>query len=463
MYLVTQMGGSRMSLGRILVVEDDSALREAIVDTLQLGDFEVLSVDNGLSALAVLGEEEISLVFSDIRMDGMDGYALLQRLRALKPHLPVVLMTAYGTIEQAVSAMKDGAVDYIVKPFEASLLLEKAQRYLNVDASSEDDFVAVDAQTQKIKRLAQKVAASDASVMITGESGTGKEVLARYLHQQSGRAQGPFIAINCAAIPETMLEATLFGYEKGAFTGAVKSMPGKFEQAQKGTLFLDEIGEMNIELQSKLLRVLQEREVERLGSDKPIALDVRVLSATNINFEQAIKTHKFREDLYYRLNVFPLHLAPLRERPLDIIPIAERLIARHYAGAQLLPSLTDEAKARLMEYAWQGNIRELDNVVQRAMVLQAGEWITAEDILLDARSLWQDVKESETLTDEVVEGSLSEPVVMQDLKEQEIKLILSTLKLQAGNRARTAEVLQMSPRTLRYKLAKLRDAGYDVD
>ncbi len=452
-----------MSLGRILVVEDDSALREAIVDTLQLGDFEVLSVDNGLSALAVLGEEEISLVFSDIRMDGMDGYALLQRLRALKPHLPVVLMTAYGTIEQAVSAMKDGAVDYIVKPFEASLLLEKAQRYLNVDASSEDDFVAVDAQTQKIKRLAQKVAASDASVMITGESGTGKEVLARYLHQQSGRAQGPFIAINCAAIPETMLEATLFGYEKGAFTGAVKSMPGKFEQAQKGTLFLDEIGEMNIELQSKLLRVLQEREVERLGSDKPIALDVRVLSATNINFEQAIKTHKFREDLYYRLNVFPLHLAPLRERPLDIIPIAERLIARHYAGAQLVPSLTDEAKARLMEYAWQGNIRELDNVVQRAMVLQAGEWITAEDILLDARSLWQDVKESETLTDEVVEGSLSEPVVMQDLKEQEIKLILSTLKLQAGNRARTAEVLQMSPRTLRYKLAKLRDAGYDVD
>jgi two-component system, response regulator FlrC len=457
------MGGDGMSLGRILVVEDDSALREAIVDTLQLGDFEVLSVDNGLSALAVLGEEEISLVFSDIRMDGMDGYALLQRLRALKPHLPVVLMTAYGTIEQAVSAMKDGAVDYIVKPFEASLLLEKAQRYLNVDASSEDDFVAEDPQTQKIKRLAQKVAASDASVMITGESGTGKEVLARYLHQQSGRAQGPFIAINCAAIPETMLEATLFGYEKGAFTGAVKSMPGKFEQAQKGTLFLDEIGEMNIELQSKLLRVLQEREVERLGSDKPIALDVRVLSATNIDFEQAIKAHKFREDLFYRLNVFPLHLAPLRERPLDVIPIAERLIKRHYAGSHSLPSLTDEAKERLMTYAWQGNIRELDNVVQRAMVLQAGEWITVDDILLDARTLWQEVKENDVSTDAQEETGSTEPVVMQDLKEQEIKLILTTLKLQAGNRARTAEVLQMSPRTLRYKLAKLRDAGYDVD
>jgi two-component system, response regulator FlrC len=457
------MGGNGMSLGRILVVEDDSALREAIVDTLQLGDFEILSVDNGLSALAILGEEEISLVFSDIRMDGMDGYALLQRLRALKPHLPVVLMTAYGTIEQAVSAMKDGAIDYIVKPFEASLLLEKAQRYLNVDASSNDDFVAVDAQTQKIKRLAQKVAVSDASVMITGESGTGKEVLARYLHQQSGRSQGPFIAINCAAIPETMLEATLFGYEKGAFTGAVKSMPGKFEQAQKGTLFLDEIGEMNIELQSKLLRVLQEREVERLGSDKPIALNVRVLSATNIDFDHAIKTHKFRADLFYRLNVFPLHLAPLRERPSDIIPIAERLIARHYASSHGVPSLTEGAKERLTTYAWQGNIRELDNVVQRAMVLQAGDWIAADDIMLDARSLWQDARENDVTTNAEGEMGSSEPVVMQDLKEQEIKLILTTLKLQAGNRARTAEVLQMSPRTLRYKLARLRDAGYDVE
>lgn len=197
---------------------------------------------------------------------------------------------------------------------------------------------------RKNKRLAQKVAQSDASVMITGESGTGKEVLARYLHQHSPRAKGPFIAINCAAIPETMLEATLFGYEKGAFTGAVKAMPGKFEQAQKGTLFLDEIGEMSVDLQSKLLRVLQEREVERLGGDAPIALDVRVLSATNIDFNEAIKSHKFREDLFYRLNVFPIHLSPLRERPLDIIPIAERLITRHADGRNALPILDEAAK-----------------------------------------------------------------------------------------------------------------------
>jgi two-component system response regulator FlrC len=452
-----------VSLARILVVEDDTDLREAIVDTLALGDFEVISVDNGLSALAVLGEDEqISLVFSDIRMDGMDGYTLLKRLRALKPHLPVVLMTAYGTIEQAVSAMKDGAVDYIVKPFEANILLEKAQRYLNADASSGDDFVAADPMTQKLKQIAKKLAQSDASVLITGESGSGKEVLARYIHQQSPRAQGPFIAINCAAIPESMLEATLFGYEKGAFTGAVKSMPGKFEQAQKGTLFLDEVGEMNFDVQSKLLRVLQEREVERLGGEKTIALDVRVLSATNIQFEQAIKDHKFREDLFYRLNVFPMHLPPLRERSQDIVPIALRLIARHCGGKKVLPSLATEAQARLVAYNWPGNIRELDNVVQRALVLSSGDTITADDILIDARSLWQ---EDTTVLDTVEDTALDDavPMVMQDLKQQEIDLILKTLKANAGNRARTADILQLSPRTLRYKLAKLRDAGYDVE
>jgi two-component system response regulator FlrC len=449
-----------MTSAKILVVEDDIALREAIVDTLELAGFDVISVDNGLSALAILGEEEdISLVFSDIRMDGMDGYALLKRVRALKPYLPIVLMTAYGTIEQAVSAMKDGAVDYIVKPFEANLLLDKAQRYLNTDASSDDDFVAVDPVTQKVKRVAQKVAQSDASVLITGESGTGKEVLARYVHQNSLRAKGPFVAINCAAIPETMLEATLFGYEKGAFTGAMKSMAGKFEQAQKGTIFLDEIGEMSIDLQSKLLRVLQEREVERLGSEKTIALDVRVLSATNIDFKEAFRTHKFREDLYYRLNVFPIHLPPLRERLGDVVPIAQKLLVRHCDSRRACPVLSESAAELLLAYSWPGNIRELDNVMQRAMVLSDVD-INDEHILIDAANLWGgDVEEVVNHDDEVLEGS---QLVLQDLKQQEIDLILKTLKLQNGNKGKTAEVLQMSPRTLRYKLARLREAGYEV-
>lgn len=452
-----------MNVAKILVVEDDGSLREAIVDTLELGGFDVISVDNGLSALAVLGEDDgISLVFSDIRMDGMDGYALLKRVRALKPYLPLVLMTAYGTIEQAVSAMKDGAVDYIVKPFDASLLLEKAQRYLNTDASSDDDFVAVDTITQKIKRMAQKVAQSDASVLITGESGTGKEVLARYIHQNSSRAKGPFVAINCAAIPETMLEATLFGYEKGSFTGAMKAMPGKFEQAQKGTIFLDEIGEMSIDLQSKLLRVLQEREVERLGGEKMIALDVRVLSATNIDFKEAFKTHNFREDLYYRLNVFPIHLPPLRERTGDIAPIAQKLLARHCDTRRPYPALSESAERLLIAYRWPGNIRELDNVMQRALVLSDAD-IDDEHILIDATNLWGDRSDVDAVDgdddgDELSSGQM----VIQDLKQQEIDLIIKTLKLQNGNKGKTAEVLQMSPRTLRYKLARLREAGYEV-
>jgi len=272
-----------MSFAKILVVEDDAELQEALVDTLMLNGFEVLGVSCAEAALVAL-DDDIGMVFSDIRMDGMDGYTLMQRIRAIKPYLPIVLMTAYGTIEQAVSAMKAGAVDYIVKPFEAKVLVEKANVYFNRDASSEDDFVVADSVTQQLKTMAKKVAQSDASILISGDSGTGKEVLARYIHNQSPRAKQPFVAINCAAIPENMLEAMLFGYEKGSFTGAAKAMPGKFEQAQNGTLFLDEIGEMKADLQAKLLRVLQEKEVERIGGLKLIQLDVRILSASNIEF-----------------------------------------------------------------------------------------------------------------------------------------------------------------------------------
>lgn len=370
-----------MSIAKILVVEDDPELQEALIDILSINDFEVIAVSSAEDALVAL-DDEIGMVFSDIRMDGMDGYSLMQRIRAMRPHLPIVLMTAYGTIEQAVAAMKEGAVDYMSKPFEANQLVEKAKAYFNRDASSDDDFVATDASMVQLKLMANKVSVSEASVMISGESGTGKEVLARYIHQQSARKKEPFVAINCAAIPENMLEAILFGYEKGAFTGAVKAMPGKFEQAQGGTIFLDEIGEMKLDLQAKLLRVLQEREVERIGSTKPIKLDIRVLSASNIDMEKSIAEGDFREDLYYRLNVFPIKLPPLRERPKDIEAITQKILQRHCQNSRVLPIISESAMKKLLDYSWPGNIRELDNVMQRALVMQTGDEISEQDIII---------------------------------------------------------------------------------
>ncbi|MDX1352853.1 MAG: sigma-54 dependent transcriptional regulator [Thiomicrorhabdus sp.] len=465
-----------MSIAKILVVEDDSELQEALVDTLSLNGFEVISVSSAEEALSGLNDE-IGMVFSDIRMDGMDGYTLMTKIRAVKPYLPIVLMTAYGTIEQAVDAMKAGAVDYIVKPFEAGVLVEKAKVYFNRDASSEDDFVVADPATQQLKVMSKKVAESEASVLISGESGTGKEVLARYIHMQSPRAKQPFVAINCAAIPESMLEAMLFGYEKGAFTGAAKAMPGKFEQAQAGTIFLDEIGEMKPDLQAKILRVLQEKEVERIGSTKPIQLDVRVLSASNVDMKKAISDGEFRDDLFYRLNVFPMHLPPLRERPRDIAAIAERLIQRHCGATRVQPMISAPAMKRLIQYPWPGNIRELDNVIQRALVMMSGDTIQEQNILLDdgydaLHSLMNSEKIEASSHDEDTKTSVDptpddtpdfKPLELpMDLKARETQMILETLRHNSGHRQKTAEALNISPRTLRYKIAKLKEQGVDV-
>lgn len=449
-----------MSIAKILVVEDDPELQEALIDILTLNEFEVLAVSSAEEALVAL-DDDIAMVFSDIRMDGMDGYNLMKRIRALKPYLPIVLMTAYGTIEQAVEAMKEGAVDYMVKPFEAAQLVEKAKAYFNRDASSEDDFVAADPATTQLKLMANKVANSEASVMISGESGTGKEVLARYIHQQSARRNQPFVAINCAAIPENMLEAVLFGYEKGAFTGAMKSMPGKFEQAQGGTIFLDEIGEMKADLQAKLLRVLQEREVERIGSMKPVQLDLRVLSASNIDMEQAISDGRFREDLFYRLNVFPMHLPPLRERPKDIAAIAEKLLQRRCQNARVQPIISAPAMKKLLDYSWPGNIRELDNVIQRALVMMGGDTINEQDLILDVRTPTKSSHhEVVSLADNP--GEVEQEESSLDIKAKEVELILTALKRNSGHRQKTAEDLNLSPRTLRYKLARLKEQGVEI-
>jgi len=458
-----------MSIAKILVVEDDSELQEALVDTLELNGFEVVAVSSAEDALVAL-DDEIAMIFTDIRKDGMNGYDLMTRIRAIKPYLPIVLMTAYGTVEQAVEAMKAGAVDYILKPFEADVLVEKAKSYFYRDASSDEDFVVADPTTIQLKALAQKVAEIDTSVMITGESGTGKEVLARFIHNHSTRNKEPFIAINCAAIPENMLEATLFGYEKGAFTGALKAMPGKFELAQNGTIFLDEIGEMKPELQAKLLRVLQEREVERIGSSRIIKLDVRVLSASNVDMKSAISKGSFREDLFYRLNVFPMRLPPLRDRPKDIAAITERLLQRHCGGRRVEPMISAPAMRALIQYPWPGNIRELDNVIQRALVMMSGDAIQLQDIFLDETfadltdsitseySGLESVKISETAPVRDVEP----PSASMDLKEREVQIILETLKANNGHRQKTAEALNISPRTLRYKLAKFKEQGLEV-
>ncbi len=447
-----------MQESSVLVVEDDKSLLEALCDTLELAGFRVHAATGGPEALKLLESHGVGMVISDVQMEPMDGLALMGRIKAKRPELPVLLMTAYGTIQKAVAAMRDGAADYLVKPFEAEVLVNTVTRYLGSRTTGESDLdlVGDDPKTQALRELARRVAESKATVLITGESGTGKEVLARYLHRHSPRAARPFVAVNCAAIPENMLEATLFGYEKGAFTGAYQAAPGKFEQAQGGTLLLDEISEMDLALQAKLLRVLQEREVERLGGRKTIALDVRVLATSNRDMKREVAEQRFREDLYYRLNVFPLHVAPLRERQGDIIPLAEYLLERHAReGGRAIPRLSAAARKRLLGYRWPGNVRELDNLIQRALVLQAGDEIHERDLCFEESS-------------EQGGGDISPPraeeggTLDQSIRSQEYRTIIDALKEPGSSRKAVAARLGISERTLRYKLARMRESGIEI-
>ena len=445
-----------MSL-RILVVEDDLPLREALIDTLLLAGYDIHSAENGEEALKTLKKESIDLIISDIQMDGMDGISLLKQVKTLHSQIPVILMTAFGTIQQAVRALQDGATDYLVKPFEPEVLVTRIAQFDHQPMEHEHGFVAVDGKSREILALANKVAEKDVTVMVTGESGAGKEVLVQYIHQQSKRNDKPFVAINCAAIPDNMLEAMLFGYQKGAFTGAYKSSTGKFEQAQEGTLLLDEISEMSLGLQAKLLRVLQEREVERLGDQKPIPLDVRVMATSNRNMRDEVFAGRFREDLYYRLNVFPINLPALRERSEDIVPIAEVLLKRIAdKNNEPTPILSDDAKQRLQKHQWPGNVRELDNVMQRALVLHSQNTIQAEDIVFEPTG--------QTAPQVTMESEISEALDhdSDDLKSQEQRIIIDTLKETAGSRKYAAEKLGISPRTLRYKLARMREQGIKI-
>ncbi|XVN16642.1 sigma-54-dependent response regulator transcription factor FleR [Pseudomonas corrugata] len=450
---------------KVLLVEDDRALREALADTLVLAGHDYVAVGSAEDALLAVGRDTFSLVVSDVNMPGMDGHQLLGLLRARQPQLPVLLMTAHGAVERAVDAMRQGAADYLVKPFEPKALLDLVARHaLGVPVVEGEGPVALEPASAQLLELAARVARSDSTVLISGESGTGKEVLARYIHEQSRRANEPFIAINCAAIPDNMLEATLFGHEKGSFTGAIAAQAGKFEQADGGTILLDEISEMPLGLQAKLLRVLQEREVERVGGRKPISLDIRVVATTNRDLAGEVAAGRFREDLYYRLSVFPLAWRPLRERTADILPLAERLLARHvnkmkHAAARLSP----EAQACLIAYPWPGNVRELDNAIQRALILQQGGLIQPEDFCLAGPVACAPLPAPVPVPPRLEVESESAGALGDDLRRREFQMIIDTLRAERGRRKEAAERLGISPRTLRYKLAQMRDAGMDVE
>ena len=459
---------------KVLLVEDDRALREALADTLALGGHDYRAVDCAEAALLAIDRETFGLVVSDVNMPGMDGHQLLAAIRQRQPQLPVLLMTAYGAVERAVDAMRQGAADYLVKPFEPKALLNLVERHAlgRVSVSEQDGPVALEPASVQLLELATRVAQSDSTVLITGESGTGKEVLARYIHQQSPRASKPFIAINCAAIPDNMLEATLFGHDKGAVTGAVASAPGQVEMADGGTILLDEISEMPLGLQAKLLRVLQEREVERVGARKPITLDIRVLATSNRDLAGEVAAGRFREDLYYRLSVFPLAWRPLRERPADILPLAERLLTKYVKKMNHAPvRLSPQAQAGLIRHPWPGNVRELDNAIQRALILQQGGLIQPQDLCLSAPIGATPAVAAPLLSMVPVSAPAPQPVEQpaeagalgDDMRRHEFQMIIDTLRAERGRRKEAAERLGISPRTLRYKLAQMRDAGMDVE
>ena len=434
-----------MNTSRVLIVEDDPTLRMALVDTHETAGFEVFEAVNGKEALLQLMHHDVEAIVSDVQMDVMDGEELLTQVRNRYPSIPFLMMTAHASIERAVSAIRDGAVDYLQKPFEAAALVSVVERMTIGSKLDSGAMIAEDPATKSILEVARRVAPSDASIMISGESGTGKEVLAKTIHELSDRSDGPFVALNCAAIPENMLEAILFGYEKGAFTGAQVAREGKFEQANGGTLLLDEISEMALELQSKLLRVLQEQEVERLGGKSVIPLNVRVLATTNRKLTEEVASGRFREDLYFRLNVFPMELPPLRARREDIIPLSHRFI-KAYAAERAL-GLSTSAEDKLMSHGWRGNIRELGNCIPRACILASGSTITPSDLVFDE------------LTSS---SSSSEQPAGDDLKGNERDLILAALRDSNGNRKLASERLGISGRTLRYKLAKYKEDGITI-
>ena len=428
----------------ILVVDDDYHMRVALSEALIKAGYEVRAAEDGRVAMESIKKSACDLVITDVKMPYINGIDLLGRLKKEQSSLPVIVITAYGTVEHAVNAIKEGAFDYIQKPFDAETLYGIVQRALGLDSGK---IVCSSRAMKEVLLKAKAVAKSDATVMVMGESGVGKELISRYVHESGERSEMAFVAVNCAALPENLLESELFGYEKGAFTGAAARKPGKFELADKGTILLDEVTEMDLRLQAKLLRVLQEREVEVIGSKYPKKVDVKVIATTNRNLAKLVQEGKFREDLYYRLNVFPIVVPPLRERREDIPELTAHLLKKYARGTDT--RISAEAMDYLMQRSWKGNVRELENAVARACIL-------SDYTVIKPAHLQDPCDESGAMAPGMAVDAVG------SVREMEMKLILDALKSMNGNRTRAATVLGITSRTLRNKIKEYRDLGVAV-
>ena len=452
----------------ILLVDDDKEMRYALSETLKRCGYSVDTASEGREAIDKFSSGKFEMVITDIRMTySSEGIQILKEIKKQSQNTPVVIITAYGTIDNAVEAMKLGAFDYLIKPFSIDALEEVVKRAFDSlpDNSSifpekqhKQGIVTENPKVLRLLKIAEGIALSDVTVLIEGESGTGKEMLAKFIHNRSRRASNSFVAINCAAIPDGLLESELFGYERGSFTGAINKRNGKFIQAHNGTLLLDEVSEMSLPLQAKLLRVLQERQVDTIGGKDPVDINIRVIATTNKSLKREVEEGRFRADLYYRLNVFPVTLPPLRERAGDVPHLAEFFLKKHRnIGVKVARSsvsrISDDAISILQDHEWRGNIRELENAIERAILLAEGDTIMPEHIMIDEKSpenVNANVNTKENIS--VISAGLS-------VHQMERSLIMKTLGEVKGNRTMAAKLLGIGVRTLRNKLKEYREEG----